>query len=91
MKKMSISSLILLGCLSIWAQKPKISGNKKAVITSVGSRHEQLSELSDEIWSYEEIAFQETQSAEALAAYARAQGFEVKMGVAEIPTALIAE
>ncbi|MEM6634046.1 MAG: hypothetical protein AAF694_30500 [Bacteroidota bacterium] len=65
MKKMSISSLILLGCLSTWAQKPKISGNKKAVITSMESQYEQLSELSDKIWSYEEIAFRETQSAEA--------------------------
>lgn len=66
-------------------------GNKKSVVRSIDSKFEQLTDLSDRIWSFEEIAFQETQSAEALVSYAEAQGFRVTRGVAEIPTAFVAE
>jgi len=72
-------------------EKPKISQNKKAVMASIDSKYEQLTELSDKIWSYEEIAFQETKSAKALADFAEAHGFRVKRGLAEIPTAFTAE
>lgn len=65
--------------------------NKAAVIGSVDNKKAQLSALSDKIWSYEEVAFQETKSAKALAEYAREQGFVVRTGVAGIPTSLIAE
>ncbi len=50
-----------------------------------------LSQLSDQIWAFEEIAFQETQSSEALSNYAEQLGFRVQRGVAEIPTAFVAE
>ena len=72
-------------------KKPKIDKNKQAVITSIGENYETLTALSDKIWSYEEIAFRETQSAKALADYAEAQGFTVTRGVAQIPTAFVAE
>jgi aminobenzoyl-glutamate utilization protein B len=72
-------------------KKPKINKNKKAVIATVVSKSQELIELSDKIWSFEEIAFRETQSAQALADYAASQGFNIKMGVAEIPTAFVAE
>ncbi|UZR99885.1 amidohydrolase [Chondrinema litorale] len=86
--------LVLLEFISVCAfaqKKPKIDANKKAVIASLDGKFDELTELSDKIWSYEEIAFQETKSAEALVAYAKAQGFAVKTGVADIPTAFIAE
>ncbi|MEL6190681.1 MAG: amidohydrolase [Bacteroidota bacterium] len=65
--------------------------NKAAAINTIDNKKALLSELSDKIWSYGEIAFQETQSAKALAEFARAQGFRVTEGVGEIPTALVAE
>jgi len=61
--------------------------NKAHVINSIEAKYDALSDLSDRIWSYEEIAFKETQSSEALANYAESQGFTVKRGVGEIPTA----
>lgn len=68
-----------------------IGDNKLAVITSVDSKYDQLTDLSDKIWSFEEIAFQEVQSSKALADFAEANGFRVKRGVAETPTAFTAE
>ena len=92
MRKLILTTL-LTGCVLIsYAQKkPKINANKKAVMASVEDKFEQLTELSDKIWAYEEIAFQETQSSKALADYAEAQGFRVTRGVAGIPTAFTAE
>ena len=90
MKKLFLV-IFVLGLISpILAQK-KINQNKKSVIQHVETNYKQLTELSDKIWSYEEIAFQETQSSAALAEYARNNGFRVKTGVGEIPTALVAE
>ncbi|MHA7131418.1 amidohydrolase [Algoriphagus namhaensis] len=73
------------------AQSPKAEKLKREVVNSVESNYEALTDLSDRIWSFEEIAFQETQSSAALADYAESLGFTVTRGVAEIPTAFVAE
>lgn len=92
MKKIGLVCLAAVLTVSTFSQQAaKINDNKQAVITTVDGMYEQLTELSDKIWSYEEIAFQETQSAKALADFAEANGFTVKRGVAEIPTAFTAE
>lgn len=72
-------------------KKPKINANKKAVVASVDEKYNRLTDLSDKIWAFEEIAFQEHQSAKALSDFAREQGFRVETGVADIPTAFVAE
>ncbi|MTI19950.1 amidohydrolase [Fulvivirga sp. RKSG066] len=72
-------------------KKPKTSPTKKLAINKADAKYDELTTLSNKIWSYEEIAFQEEQSAEALIAYAEANGFKVEKGVAEIPTAFVAE
>ncbi|MCB0634279.1 MAG: amidohydrolase [Saprospiraceae bacterium] len=93
MRKIIPSCLLglLLATSLLAQQKSAINANKKAVIATVDRMFDQLTDLSDKIWSYEEIAFQETQSAKALADFAEANGFTVKRGVAEIPTAFTAE
>lgn len=92
MKALFTSLFLLCLILPAFAQKKaKVNKNKQAVIASVDGKYDQLTNLSDKIWSYEEVAFQETKSAEALANFAEANGFKVKRGVADIPTALVAE
>ena len=65
--------------------------NKAAVIESVDSHFEALRSLSDRIWSYEEIAFQEEKSAKDLSDFAEQQGFKVTRNIGDIPTAFTAE
>lgn len=72
-------------------KKPKINSNKKAVIATVESKASELTELSDKIWSFEEVAFQEDQSAAALIKYAEDQGFKITENVGGIATAFMAE
>jgi len=72
-------------------KKGKVNSEKQYAMKAAENKYDELTTLSDKIWSYEEIAFQEKQSAEALIAYAEANGFKVTKGVAEIPTAFVAE
>ena len=92
MKNLLIILLTVSVSVTAFGQKkPKINKNKQAVLTSVDNKFNELAALSDEIWAFEEIAFRETQSSEALASYAEKQGFKVTRGVGEIPTAFVAE
>ncbi len=74
----------------LFAQKLS-TANKNAVLASVEKHQQELIKLSDQVWGFAEIAMRETKSSKVLADYAEAQGFKVTRGVAEIPTAFIAE
>ena len=50
----------------------------------------QLEQLARSIWEYAEIGFRETRSAAAQAAFLEKEGFDVKLGVAGMPTGLVA-
>ena len=80
--------LLLLIPLLTWSQK--IGKNKNAVIAAVEQHKENLIKISDSIWTYAEIAFEESKSAEVLANYAEENGMVVTRGVANIPTAFTA-
>jgi aminobenzoyl-glutamate utilization protein B len=88
--KYLILPFLFLSSLSI-AQETNPSANKKAVLASVEKHQQELIRLSNQIWGFAETAMKETKSSKVLADYAQEQGFRVTRGVAEIPTAFIAE
>lgn len=49
-----------------------------------------LISLADAIWQYAEVGLKELRSAASQAAFLEAEGFSVKMGVAGMPSALVA-
>ncbi|MDR1730826.1 MAG: amidohydrolase [Synergistaceae bacterium] len=61
------------------------------MLKGIERRSRALTELADRIWEFAEPAFREVRSAEALAEYLRGEGFKVTMGVADIPSAFVAE
>ena len=91
MKKVILSFLAAFGVVIAIAQKrDKISPTKHAVVASVDARQQELTDLSDQIWAYAEVAFQEKRSSKVLADYAEKEGFVVERGVAQLPTAFVA-
>ena len=62
----------------------------KKYLGVIDAKSMQLSDLSDKIWDYAETAFEEFQSAEALAAYLEKEGFKVQREACGIKTAFIA-
>ena len=87
--------MLLAGIVSIShpvvAQETISNVNKQKVVEAVNNHAGEFISLSNEIWEYAEIAFKESQSADALVEYAEANGFKVTRGVGEIPTAFVAE
>ncbi len=63
---------------------------KDAVVSSINRQSADLIDISDRIWEFAELAFQEGQSSALLADYAESKGFTVERGVAGIPTAFVA-
>ena len=63
---------------------------KEEAVASIEKHKAELINLSNQIWNYAETALRETRSSRLLADYAERQGFEVKRGVAGMPTAFIA-
>src|SRR5210317_949328 len=88
MKNTILGIFLSLLLFPIYGQNKK--NLKKEVIVSIESQKEDLITVSDKIWEAAEIAFQEEVSSETLIAYAKANGFNVEVGVAETPTAFVA-
>jgi aminobenzoyl-glutamate utilization protein B len=87
----SIAIILILASLPAAAVRADSNFEKKeeAVAKIVGIEGD-LYSLSDQIWAYAETALRETRSSKALADYAEKRGFEVKRGIAGMPTAFMA-
>lgn len=64
---------------------------KQFCIDFMNDHFQEMTAMSDSIWSFEEVAFQEFKSAETLKAFAVKEGFRITENVGEIPTAFVAE
>ncbi|WP_236975192.1 amidohydrolase [Membranihabitans maritimus] len=89
MKIYILCLLVFLGNLMV-AQESE-NEKKQFVIKGINDQFPELRELSDKIWSYEEEAFQEIRSSEALVDYARKNGFKITENIGGMPTAFTAE
>ena len=67
---------------------PNIGSNIVRFVDEHGQRY---AKLSDEIWRYAELGYQERDSARLHIDYLKEAGFAVREGVAGIPTAFVAE
>src|SRR5262245_23656448 len=88
MKIKLITLLILFSFISFVYSDEAL---KKSAVSSIEKRTAEMTKLSDQIWEYAELALRETKSSKALADYAEQNGFKVTRGVADMPTAFIAE
>src|SRR6185503_4877969 len=69
----------------------KFAADKKAAAATIDQNASEMTALSDAVWRYAETAMKETKSSKALADYAESKGFRVTRGVANLPTAFVAE
>ena len=71
---------------------PVVAKAQKPTIESLVSDQAAASvALAQEIWDLAELGYQEANSSAAMQRYLQAAGFEVEAGVAEIPTAFVAQ
>jgi len=84
----SIATLIAGISLSSFAATPLFAADD--VLTRVARHADRFGAISRQIWETPELGFHETKSSPLLQQELRANGFEVKAGVANMPTAFIA-
>jgi aminobenzoyl-glutamate utilization protein B len=68
-----------------------ISREKQTVIEQVNALEHEIENMSMELWKYSELALTEVRSAEFLTGILEREGFELERGVADMPTAFVAE
>lgn len=86
--------LLLLTPTVLFAQTrdtAKFLDTKRAAVATIDKHAAEMTSLSDEVWGYAETALKETRSSKALADWAESKGFRVTRGVANLPTAFVAE
>jgi aminobenzoyl-glutamate utilization protein B len=70
--------------------KVKPDKDKEFVVTELNKKFPIYQKVAKDIWSYAELGFLETQSTERLQGVLRSEGFTIKTGVSEMPTAFLA-
>lgn len=67
------------------------SPDKQTILADLDKRFPEYARISKQIWDFAELGYQEEKSANLLEEQLRREGFEVKTGVAGIPTAFVAQ
>src|SRR5688572_7003713 len=70
---------------------PKVEGWKKDVIKSLDGKLKTAQEMVDQVFSFSELGFQETETSAYLTGILEKNGFTVERGIGGIPTAWIAK
>jgi aminobenzoyl-glutamate utilization protein B len=83
-----LSTCLLAACITgpAWPES-----RDAKLIKQVDERAEQAANLSDQIWDWAEVGYQEEKSSALLQQTLKVEGFDVTAGVAGIPTAFVAE
>jgi aminobenzoyl-glutamate utilization protein B len=88
----SLLSFLLVCSISLAQKKNKLPYEelKSDVSKSLDNKYAQYKEVALAIWNYAELGYKETQSSALLQKTLSENGFEVRPGVAGIPTAFVA-
>src|SRR5437867_11127266 len=81
---------MLLALPAVTSQSPRLVALKQGVVRDVASRAQFTQQMVDQIFSFAELGFQETETSRYLVDLLRKNGFSVREGVAGIPTAWVA-
>jgi len=72
------------------AKPPSDTGMKSQAMADIQSRYDTYKKIALQIWDYAEVGYKEVKSSTLLQKTLSDEGFEVKAGVADIPTAFVA-
>ncbi len=88
MKRIAIAGIV--GVASQLAAQQSGSQAMDQVLRSLDAKRDAYASVAHQIWEFAEVGYQEEKSSALLQSQLRAAGFEVKVGVADIPTAFVA-
>src|SRR6059036_3618622 len=82
--------LALLSAVALSAQRPSAGDDRAAMLQGIDARRDTYATVAKQIWGFAELGYQEEKSSALLQQQLRAAGFQVKAGVADMPTAFVA-
>jgi aminobenzoyl-glutamate utilization protein B len=88
--RLLVVAIIVCAGVGAAAQSPGPPALKQEVFRTIDGLADRLGRISDAIFSFSEIGFQETNAAKLLADTLEKAGFRVDRGVADMPTAYLA-
>lgn len=83
--------LTALASAVTFAAAPPVSAETFDAVAAVDAQYDRTARVARQLWEWSEVGYQETRSSALLQTELAANGFTVTEGVAEIPTAFIAE
>ncbi len=83
------SVLLLVVSPALLAQRGA-ADEPASLVQSIDAKRESYATIAKQIWGFAEVGYQEAKSSALLQQQLRAAGFQVKSGVADIPTAFVA-
>ncbi len=93
--KIKYSGIVALIGFSLLLAGPLLAGElapvQKTVLKVMSDLDPEVERISQVLWEYSEIALEETKSAAFLADLLEKEGFRLRRGVADMPTAFVAE
>src|SRR4249919_3473852 len=91
MRRLLQASSVLLLAVSPAVRAQRGAGDERAsLVQSIDAKRESYATIAKQIWAFAEVGYQEAKSSALLQQQLRAAGFQVKPGVADIPTAFVA-
>lgn len=88
-------SASLFGCLLLLASTgvaaEPLRPTQQSAVADVEARRSELNEVNKALWQFAEVGLEEHRSSALLVDKLKAAGFKVRVGVAEMPTAFVAE
>ena len=83
--------IALLFAASALAQRPATAVLKQETLERVGARAKLVQEITDSIFSFSELGYQEFETAKYITGILRDNGFRIQQGAAGMPSAFVAE
>ncbi len=79
----------LIICMPI-AVSATESTEQESILAYLDQRYDQTAQVAEALWNYAEVGYQEKRSSKLLQKTLAAEGFDIQVGVANIPTAFVA-
>jgi len=90
MRRLSIAVVLLALVPSGGAARLSAADDAAALIQGIDAKRTRYADVAKQIWGFAEVGYQEQKSSALLQQQLRAAGFNVRAGVADIPTAFVA-
>ena len=82
---------LMLGTAPLTADDHTTDHSVPSPIASVDAQADRTARVAQELWEYAELGYLETRSSGLMQAELEGEGFRIEVGIAEIPTAFVAE